>query len=338
MSSEANAVLDRLEAELFREARQHLEPDQARIERLWQGLAASALGAAVGGAAASAPPVSGTWAAPRPVTPSPSAAPSTEGAIASHAAAAPTPSEPPSAVAPTSLQNAGLLQRLGQASFGLRALLGAAVGGALLGFAVGRSSGHGSSGSAEKPLQRSARATLAASSTAASNASDAHRATADFTSGVELGSLPPEEPLTRPLGPTTKPEIGALGALPSSGEPGSAQPGSASSDPSENSSEPTEKPPTPSFYEELQYLKRAQAALREGNGALALGLVTSLDAIQPGGALLSERGVVQVLAHCQLGDVESAERVAERLAAQGLGSVYTERLETSCAGAVFSKP
>jgi len=317
MSGESNLVLDRLEAELFREALPHLAPDRARVEKLWRNVAAaSVLGAGLSGVGASVPPASGTsWVAPR-ADATPSTAPAAhEGEVAAPPGLAPEGSLPPTGL----LERPGLLQRWSDASFGARALLGAAVGGALLGFAAG----YGSAQRAPTPKAASvisAPASHAATSPRVSEPSarpagetDQARAEAKATTDEAVRSQ--RSPLR---GGPAKAEVDRLGATPSPTEPAaeSAQ---------------------PSFYEELEYLKRAQSALRQGNGALALGLMTSLDSIQPGGALLSERAVIRVLAHCQLGDVESAQQVAERLAAEGLASVYTERLENSCAGAVFSK-
>jgi|GEM_PF-1978098 len=292
MSGESNTALDQLEAALFHEARQELAPDQGRIDNIWQSVAAaSTFGAAISGIHASVPPASGTdWAAP-------------------------SLTAPPSAAPAPKLQNAGLLQRLGQTSFGLRALALAAVGGAALGFAAGY-------GSAQQVLDPPGRATTVSSSAAKSSAvSDAEMS--------QASQAPEATPSDEPQAPTAAPGSSTKPRTPSSSKAGSSEHGS-----SEQSAESAK----PSFYEELQYLKRAQSALRQGNGALALGLMTELDSIQPGGALLSERGVTQVLAHCQLGNVDKAERVARRLAAQGLASVYTERLEHSCAGAVLAKP
>lgn len=296
MTGKPSTALDQLEAELFRDAREQLEPDQARVDRLWRSVAtASALGAAVGGVSGSVPPASGVgWAAPRPSAALPDAALS-DAALPPPAAAAP-------AVA------------TGSASFGLRALALAAVGGALVGFAAGY--GAGGAQNAHEPPRAAAMVSSQAdpAPSPASQVAEAADATPDAASGRT------EEPQA----PTALPGKSAKPRAPSSIEPS----------PSEQGPEP----PKPSFYEELQYLKRAQSALRQGNGALALGLMTELDSVQPGGALLSERGVTQVLAHCLLGDVESAGRVAERLAAGGLASVYAERLEKSCAGAVLPKP
>lgn len=335
MSSESNSALDRLEAEVFREARQQLEPDQSHIESLWRGLAAAtALGVAFSGVSTSVAPASGTgWATPRPVTTAPSAAPASTQTAAAPTEPAPAPtmdSGPGLLGQPSLLAQRSLLDRLGHASFGLRALLGAAVGGAILGFAVGRGSTGDGDASGGRELRPGA-ATMSSTDRSQANrladdkVSHPARATAtdvvDPSAGVALGSLPAHEPqaptIARGSGP--KPELDRSGAPPSSNEQ-------------------TAEAAKPSFYEELEYLKRAQSALRQGNGALALGLMTSLDSIQPGGALLSERGVAKVLAHCQLGDVESAMLVAERLAESDMASVYTERLESSCAGAVFSKP
>lgn len=328
MNDDSNITLDRLEAEVFREARQQLEPDQPHIESLWRGLAAAtALGAAFSGVSASVAPASGTgWATPRPATTAPSAAP----APPQPAAASTDPAPPPTMDSgPSLLGQPSLLERLGQASFGLRALLGAAVGGAILGFAVGRGStgyGDASVGRARHPGPATMNSTARSQPNGGDDSvSNPTRATAtdvvDVSAGVSLGSLPPHEPQAPTIarGSGSKPEIDRSDTAPSS-------------------SEQIADAAKPSFYEELEYLKRAQSALRQGNGALALGLMNSLDSIQPGGALLSERGVAKVLAHCQLGDVESAMRVAERLAASDMASVYTERLESSCAGAVFAKP
>lgn len=308
MSTEQSPLLDQLEAEFLREARQELEPDQTRIDGLWRSLgAAGALGAAVSGVSASVAPASGTaWAPPEP--------------LAAPISPAPTvPSTPPSAVAPTStLAPPAPALAQGAAAFGLRALFGAAMGGALLGFIAG----YGSAGlGGERSVQRmSAPPAVPTLASTPSKLGDA-RPNGDTTApraAVELDSLPPSEARAPAVGPAPKSPAHRVDAPPAAGEL-------------------PEAPAEPSFYEELQYLKRAQSALRQGNGALALGLMTTLDSIQPGGALLSERGVAKVLAHCQLGDVESAQRIAEGLATQGMASVYAERLEHSCAGAVFSK-
>jgi hypothetical protein len=92
-------------------------------------------------------------------------------------------------------------------------------------------------------------------------------------------------------------------------------------------------------YDELSYVQRAQTALRNGDGALTLGLMRSLDDLQSAGALVPERRVLTVLALCQLGRVEEARSVASRALRGNDGSVYSRRLENSCiahAGAMDS--
>lgn len=307
MSTEQSVLLDQLEAEFFREARRELEPDQAHIDGLWLRLgAAGALGAAVSSVSASL--AVGSWTPPEP--------------FAGPASVAPAPSlpaAPPEALSPTSTVPAPapvVAQTSGVASFGVRALLGAAAGGALLGFIAG----YGSAGLGEgRTVQRVSAppAAVTAFEQEPNGTSDAAAQSGSARAAVDLNSLPTNDARAPASAPSTKAPASPVEAQPAPSEPA--------------------EPAKPSFYEELQYLKRAQSALRQGNGALALGLMTTLDSIQPGGALLSERGVAKVLAHCQLGDVEAAQRVAAGLAAEGLASVYSERLEHSCAGEVFLK-
>jgi len=92
-------------------------------------------------------------------------------------------------------------------------------------------------------------------------------------------------------------------------------------------------PAEASFYEELSYVRRAQAALRDGQSALALGLMETLDSMPNKGALWAERNVTKVLALCQLERADEAKVIAARLARADTGQVYRKRLEASCAGA-----
>lgn len=89
----------------------------------------------------------------------------------------------------------------------------------------------------------------------------------------------------------------------------------------------------PTFYEELSYLRRAQAALRAGNPSLALGIMTSLDEMQKVGALDLERRVTKTLALCDLGRSTEAKSVAAPIFKEQDHSVYTKRLKESCVGA-----
>lgn len=86
-------------------------------------------------------------------------------------------------------------------------------------------------------------------------------------------------------------------------------------------------------YEEISRVRQAQAALRDGDAAHALGLMQSLDDDKTSGALLAERGVTRVLALCALGRESEAETAARAVLSRGDGAVYQERLANSCARA-----
>jgi len=140
--------------------------------------------------------------------------------------------------------------------------------------------------------------------------------------------------------PEASPKAGPRAHSPARRAKAARAPSAADATPEESNSKEAraglpKKPPASTFYEELVYLKRAQAALKSGDAALALGLMKSLDDQQPGGALLAERRVTKVLALCQLGNESGATKVAREIAAHGSASVYAERLEHSCASSVF---
>jgi hypothetical protein len=97
---------------------------------------------------------------------------------------------------------------------------------------------------------------------------------------------------------------------------------------------PGDEPAEPTFYEELSYLRRAQAALRGGKPALALGIMTSLDEMQRVGALDLERRVTKALALCDLGRAAEAKAVSAPIFKQQAHSVYVKRLKESCVGAL----
>ncbi len=92
----------------------------------------------------------------------------------------------------------------------------------------------------------------------------------------------------------------------------------------------TPESPGLALREELEYLRRAQSALREGNPQLALGLMTELETKQPLGALRFERDTTRVLGLCALGRVEEARARASSLLSDPGASVYAGRLEKSC--------
>ena len=82
---------------------------------------------------------------------------------------------------------------------------------------------------------------------------------------------------------------------------------------------------------ELAMLRRARRALRENNGRLALGIVESLSERFPRGALLEERQATRVLSLCQLDRVSQALQGARDFLRNHPGSVYAERVRSSCA-------
>lgn len=85
------------------------------------------------------------------------------------------------------------------------------------------------------------------------------------------------------------------------------------------------------FADELSFVRRAQSALRNGNPALALGLMITLRERGTGGGLLAERGVTEVLALCKLGRDEEAQKISTKLLTDFPRSVYESRLRGSCA-------
>jgi hypothetical protein len=92
------------------------------------------------------------------------------------------------------------------------------------------------------------------------------------------------------------------------------------------------QPETPTLYEELTAVRRAQSALKRGDATLALQLMNGLDESHPGGALLAERRVTKVLALCQLDRTAEATRIANSLLRDNRDAeLYRRRLGTSCA-------
>jgi hypothetical protein len=80
---------------------------------------------------------------------------------------------------------------------------------------------------------------------------------------------------------------------------------------------------------ELETLRRAQAALKRGDGAAALH---ELDAHElPEGALLAELQAARILALCVVGRIGDARRAAEEFARQHPGSPQQAAIASSCA-------
>ena len=94
---------------------------------------------------------------------------------------------------------------------------------------------------------------------------------------------------------------------------------------------PSPHPELLSFAQVLERLERAQRAERDLSPELALQLLDELDARADRATLRDERLVTRVLAACDVGDVTMAERAAHELAGADQASVYTGRIEGSCA-------
>lgn len=99
---------------------------------------------------------------------------------------------------------------------------------------------------------------------------------------------------------------------------------------SRRSPAPAEASDGRSFFEALQLLERAERALRGGDSAFALSLLDELDGRFAPHVLDQERLATRILALCGDGQSARARALAERLTA-GKGSIYTRRIEQSCA-------
>jgi len=86
-----------------------------------------------------------------------------------------------------------------------------------------------------------------------------------------------------------------------------------------------------SLREVLRRLRAAQRALRAGDGARALGILGELDRRVSPALLAEERQVTRVLALCSVQQPEQAGALAQRVLADYPRSVYTSRLQHSCA-------
>jgi hypothetical protein len=122
---------------------------------------------------------------------------------------------------------------------------------------------------------------------------------------------------------TTPPQRADLGAeaAPAGGTPSGGTPSRAA-------------PATPasawSFSEILERLRRANLAVARGQTSLALVHLAELDR-HAGEALREERDMTRVLALCALGEQQAAERAASELLSRNSSSIYSGRIEQSCA-------
>jgi hypothetical protein len=85
------------------------------------------------------------------------------------------------------------------------------------------------------------------------------------------------------------------------------------------------------FLDAVRLLRRARSALSKGEAALALALLDELDQRFPRELLDEERGATRVLALCANGDESAASALARALLSAHPRSIYTPRLEQSCA-------
>lgn len=83
--------------------------------------------------------------------------------------------------------------------------------------------------------------------------------------------------------------------------------------------------------DELSLLAAADAALRDGDGARALGMVDAHARRFPKSALREEREVVRVLALCAAGRTAEARAASDALLRAHPASPYAARLRASCA-------
>jgi hypothetical protein len=122
---------------------------------------------------------------------------------------------------------------------------------------------------------------------------------------------------------TTPPQRADLGAeaAPAGGTPSGGTPSRAA---------PAAPASAWSFSEILERLRRANLALARGQTSLALVHLAELDR-HAGEALREERDVTRVLALCALGEQQAAERAASELLSRNASSIYSGRIEQSCA-------
>jgi hypothetical protein len=193
------------------------------------------------------------------------------------------------------------------AAFSLRALVTGVLGGALAGFGVGHF---------VAPQQ---------AEQAAPQAQSALTSTDMRKPSVQMPDVPVLRPLLLPSG-SVSPSPTASGEVPPLNSPGSQRERSRRESRRQGNAESAND-------DELSYVQRAQTALRSGDAVLALGLMRSLDELQPRGALAAERTVISVLALCQLGRTAEARSIAAAAVKSGNApEVYRRRLESSCVG------
>jgi hypothetical protein len=96
--------------------------------------------------------------------------------------------------------------------------------------------------------------------------------------------------------------------------------------------------PSAAFLEAVQLLGRARRALDRGEPTLALGLLDDIDRRFPPDLLDEERAATRVLGLCASGESEAAVQLATRVFSGRPRSIYTRRIERSCASAALVAP
>jgi hypothetical protein len=85
-----------------------------------------------------------------------------------------------------------------------------------------------------------------------------------------------------------------------------------------------------SLAAEVQGLRNAERALRDGNPGLALAFLAELERQVPGGQLTEERDAAATLAHCASGDRPFGVDLGEEFTQRHPTSVYRARVEQAC--------
>jgi len=88
--------------------------------------------------------------------------------------------------------------------------------------------------------------------------------------------------------------------------------------------------PSSSLAEEVPLLRAARAALRSGEAARSLDLLTTHAARFPDGVMREERLALRVAALCDAGRRSEARAEAERFVREAPRSVFVERVRTTC--------
>ena len=143
----------------------------------------------------------------------------------------------------------------------------------------------------------------------------------------------------RPMAPTAAPApavVAAAAPSPAVAAPATAPspPASPHRDATRSGARAASKPaPSPgaSLAIEVQALRNAERALRDGQPGLALAFLQELDRQVPHGQLTEERDAAATLAHCARGDRPFGVDLGADFAQRHPTSVYRARVDQACA-------